>query len=181
MKRGALTLSKWREERIQVSAGWAGCAQLLLGKAWRALCACAVSARGEVQGNSTTRISATSYFQKCLPEGIDAPCAFSFPFCPKTGDKNMLWLLFLSCGHTATHHGCWGFHGPRECWWHHCWSHGDADVHADYTKAAPSIVLPAHGTFFRNICKRDILLFPKTDAISFQYGSLSQGRKQRLI
>lgn len=143
----ALTLVKWREERIQVSAGRAGCTQLLLGKAWRALCACAMSAWGEVQGNSTTRISATSYLQKCLPAGIDAPCVFSFPFCPKTRDKNVLWLLFLSCGHTATRCKCWGFHGPREHGWHHCRNHGDADVHENCTKAAPSIILPSLETF----------------------------------
>lgn len=35
--------------------------------------------------------------------------------------------------------------------------------------------LPAQGTFYRNICGRGILLSPKTDIMSFQQWSQSQG------
>jgi len=37
----------------------------------------------KVQGNSITRISATSVLQKCMPARTDAPCAHAFHSCHK--------------------------------------------------------------------------------------------------
>lgn len=158
---------------ILVSAGWAGCAPLLLVKASEGLC---VRVLWVHEGERSSRQQHHKDFCHLRPAEMPAskdchPVCPSLPLLPSDKgmrDKNVLWLPLLSCGHTATHQGCSGFHGPREHWWRHCWSHEGAGVHVDYTKAEASIILPAQGTFFGNICGRGILLLPKTDAISFQ-------------
>lgn len=99
---------------------------------WRVLCPSAVGAWGwdKIKATASQGFLQSQMSRNACQQGLTSYVPFPSPSVLHKGvrDKNVLWLSPDLQSHYSTAKIC-------------CWSHEDADVHVDYTKAEASITL----------------------------------------